>query len=254
MGKTMYFKTDIRRLVKNYPMYLAILGVAGSLLFSLENSAFEPGMVNENAMDTCIMAMESSGVMIAYAFCAFAFAPVFCEDLEQRYLRYSIGRGNRKKYVVSKAGVIYLASAAAMILGMGLFGLYVRFRLPWTVDGVCYLAEGGLYGSLLEKGWYAAYLFLCALQMGMLAGTLSLLAAFVSLFVTNKMIILITPVLAYQVLLEFRGSGWANVMIFNPRAQPFSGDAAYFLTVCCFSLLPGAVLTWEIYRQIKHRL
>ncbi len=249
----MYFKTDIRRLVKNYPMYLAILGVAGSLLFSLENSAFEPGMVNENAMDTCIMAMESSGVMITYAFCAFAFAPVFCEDLEQKYLRYSIGRGNRGKYVVSKAAVIYLASAAAMILGMGIFCLYVRTRLPWTRDGVCSLA-GGLYGSLIEKGQYASYLFLCALQMGMLAGTLSLFAAFVSLFVTNKMIILITPVLAHQVLLEFRGSGWANVMIFNPRAQPFSGDAAYFLTVCGFSLLPGAVFTWGIYRQIKHRL
>lgn len=51
-------------------------------------------MVNFNVMDTYIYAVEMSGKMIAYAFCASAFAAVFCEDLENKYLRYSIGRGN----------------------------------------------------------------------------------------------------------------------------------------------------------------
>ena len=53
-------------------------------------------MVNFNVMDTYIYAVEMSGKMIAYAFCASAFAAVFCEDLENKYLRYSIGRGNLK--------------------------------------------------------------------------------------------------------------------------------------------------------------
>lgn len=87
-------------------------------------------MVNFNVMDTYIYAVEMSGKMIAYAFCASAFAAVFCEDLENKYLRYSIGRGNLKKYVLSKVIVIYVSSIITMILGTLLFIMYLRLQLP----------------------------------------------------------------------------------------------------------------------------
>lgn len=85
-------------------------------------------------MDTYIYAVEMSGKMIAYAFCASAFAAVFCEDLENKYLRYSIGRGNLKKYVLSKVIVIHVSSIITMILGTLLFVMYLRLQLPWTSD------------------------------------------------------------------------------------------------------------------------
>ena len=96
-GKGKIPKNRFQAIAKKYPLYLAIAGVAVSFIFSLENYAFEKGMVNFNVMDTYIYAVEMSGKMIAYAFCASAFAAVFCEDLENKYLRYSIGRGNLKK-------------------------------------------------------------------------------------------------------------------------------------------------------------
>ena len=83
MEKTKYLRTDFSRLFKKYPLYLAIVGVAVSFIFSLENYAFEKGMVNVNVMDTYMFAVEMSGKMIAYAFCASAFATVFCEDLNK---------------------------------------------------------------------------------------------------------------------------------------------------------------------------
>ena len=52
MNRAHYLKTDIRRLIKNYPIYLGIVGVAISMWFSLEDSAFTEGMVNGNALDT----------------------------------------------------------------------------------------------------------------------------------------------------------------------------------------------------------
>ena len=91
-GKGKIPKNRFQAIAKKYPLYLAIAGVAVSFIFSLENYAFEKGMVNFNVMDTYIYAVEMSGKMIAYAFCASAFAAVFCEDLENKYLRYSIGR------------------------------------------------------------------------------------------------------------------------------------------------------------------
>lgn len=99
-------------------------------------------------MDTYIYAVEMSGKMIAYAFCASAFAAVFCEDLENKYLRYSIGRGNLKKYVLSKVIVIYVSSIITMILGTLLFVMYLRLQLPWTSD----LATSSIRACIMQSG------------------------------------------------------------------------------------------------------
>ena len=64
MNRAHYLKTDIRRLIKNYPIYLAIVGVAVSMWFSLEDYAFTEGMVNGNALDTYGFAVSMSGIMI----------------------------------------------------------------------------------------------------------------------------------------------------------------------------------------------
>lgn len=136
MNRAHYLKTDIRRLIKNYPIYLAIVGVAVSMWFSLEDYAFTEGMVNGNALDTYGFAVSMSGIMIAYAFCAFSYATVFCEDLEYKYARYSINRGNTWKYVVSKAVVVYGASVITMVLGSLLFVASIRLKIPWTSEGL----------------------------------------------------------------------------------------------------------------------
>ena len=69
-GKGKIPKNRFQAIAKKYSLYLAIAGVAVSFIFSLENYAFEKGMVNFNVMDTYIYAVEMSGKMIAYAFCA----------------------------------------------------------------------------------------------------------------------------------------------------------------------------------------
>lgn len=147
-GKGKIPKNRFQAIAKKYSLYLAIAGVAVSFIFSLENYAFEKGMVNFNVMDTYIYAVEMSGKMIAYAFCASAFAAVFCEDLENKYLRYSIGRGNLKKYVLSKVIVIYVSSIITMILGTLLFIMYLRLQLPWTSD----LATSSISGMYQQSG------------------------------------------------------------------------------------------------------
>lgn len=254
MKRVHYFRADGSRLVKNYPMYLAFVGVALSLLFSLENYAFEEVLVNGSALDTYQFAANLSGVMIAYAFCAFPYAGAFCEDLERKYLRCSISRGNVRSYVLSKAAVVYLSSVVTMVAGTALFAFYIRFRVEWVSEQS--LSVGfGMYASLQQEGHYMAYVLLCALQYGMLAGTLSLLAALVSVFISNRMLVLVVPILAYQIVLQYSGLGWlGNGMIFRPELWTFDSDVLYFLIVCGHSLVPSALFTWGIYRRIKSRL
>ena len=80
-----------------------------------------------------------------------------------------------------------------MVLGSLLFVASIRLKIPWTSEGLQDIFMEGMYGSLIAGEHYWSYVFLCALQMGMLAGTLSLAASFLSMFVSNKMLILITP-------------------------------------------------------------
>ncbi|MDO4274807.1 MAG: hypothetical protein Q4D16_14155 [Eubacteriales bacterium] len=255
MNRVHYLKTDMIRLMKNYPIYIAIIGVAVSLWFSLENYAFEEGLINGNALDTYCMAVDMSGTMIAYAFCAFSYATVFCEDLENKYARYSMNRGSTCRYVVSKAIVVYGSSVITMVLGALIFVVSIRLQVPWTVSGVdqgSYLV--GMYHSLVSEGHYWLYIFLYALQMGMLAGILSLAASFLSLFISNRMLILISPILMHQILMEYRGSGWFNIMLINPELHQFSSDIQYFFIVFGCSLGFSALFTWGIYKKIKGRL
>lgn len=59
--------------------------------------------------------------MIAYVFCAFPFATVFCEDLDNKYIRYELIGSNLKRYVVTKIAFIYLTAILVMVLGTILF-------------------------------------------------------------------------------------------------------------------------------------
>lgn len=254
MKKAKYLKTDILRLVKNYPIYIGIVGVVLSLWFSLERHAFVEGFFDGTALGTYFYATYGSGAMIAYAFCAFSFATVYCEDLEYKYLRYSINRGSLFRYVISKAVVIYMSSVVTMVLGSVVFILTIRLRVPWVVDASAEDFMTGMYYTLIAKGHYWAYSLLGAVQMGMLAAVLSLAAAWVSTRISNKMLILVTPILLQQVLAQYRGSGLSSVLIIRPDLQQFSSDIQYFLIVFGYSVFFSGVLTWGIYKQLKRRL
>ncbi|MFR6167458.1 MAG: hypothetical protein ACLUKE_04590 [Blautia wexlerae] len=134
-GKGKIPKNRFQAIAKKYPLYLAIAGVAVSFIFSLENYAFEKGMVNFNVMDTYIYAVEMSGKMIAYAFCASAFMLLYSvKILKINIYGTVLDWGNLKKYVLSKVIVIYVSSIITMILGTLLFIMYLRLQLPWTSD------------------------------------------------------------------------------------------------------------------------
>jgi hypothetical protein len=247
-----YFLSDARRVLKSYEIYAAILGVAVSLYFSLENR----GLVNGNVLYTYVYATEMSGMMIAYVFCAFPYAASMCEDLEYKYIRYQTARGSLKRYVASKVSVIYLTSVAVMVLGSMVFVFLCRTQGPWVnpeADDVgVYLA--GVYGGLIEEGHYAWYCMFYALQLGLLAGMLSVLAAFFSLYITNKVTVFALPVLIYQILLESSGSGKFTVYAFCAYNKYFARDWQCLLSLFLVSMGFVTILAWGIFKKLRTRM
>lgn len=252
MERTNYFKTDIRRLLKGYELYLAVIGVTAALFFSLEDS----GIINNSVMFTYLLSCICSGSLISYIFCAFPYAYALGEDMENKYVRYQLIRGNLKKYVVSKISVIYLSSIVTMVAGSALFLVLVRTQVPWldmwADDGEFF--KGGQYSFLITNKHYFGYCLFNAFHMGLLAGTLSVLAAFVSLFVSNKVMVLAVPLLSYQILTVCLGRSKINLHSFEIYNKKFNNDIGYFLFVVMLSLVPVILLAAGSYKKIKKRL
>ena len=246
-----YFLTDIRRLWKSYEVYPAILGVTASLFFSMESMELKNG----NVLFTYVFATELSGVMIAYVFCAIPYAASICEDLEHKYVRYQTIRGGLKRYVASKVCVVYLTSVLVMVCGSLLFVFLCRIQGPWVSEGLYDLGPSlaGVYAGLIKSGHYAWYCAFYALQLGLLAGILSVLSTLVSLYITNRVMVFALPVLAYQILLESAGPGMYSVFMFRAFNKPFREDWQCLLFLSAVSAGIVSALAWGIFRKLQAR-
>lgn len=245
-----YFLADVRRLWKSYEVYAAILGVAVTLFFSMESRELKNG----NVMFSYFYATEMSGFMIAYVFCAFPYAAALCEDLEHKYVRYQAIRGSLKRYVASKVSVIYLSSVLVMVLGSMLFVAYCRTQGPWANGEDLGPYVNGVYERLVESGHYGWYCAFYALQLGFLAGILSVLSALFSLYITNKVTVFALPVLIYKVVLDKTGSGMYTVLVFRAYNKPFEKEWQCLLFVFAISAAFVAAFAWGIYRKLKARM
>lgn len=235
---------ELRRLLESWRFYAAILGVAGAFFFSLER-----GGLKQSVMESFIAAMLGSGIHTAAIFCAFAFAGVFCEDFEHQYCYYALIRGNVKRYVFTKTLLIYLSSVFVMVAGTAVFLGICAGRIPWTVtDDPGYgLAVRSHYGILAEKGNYVGYCILYAVQVGMYFGTLSLAAAFLSLFSVNRMLVLIFPAFLDQLLTELPTRELVSFLCVTPFSKHFDYNWQMFLNAAAASILPAMLLTAGIY-------
>ena len=158
--------------------------------------------------------------------------------------------------MASKVSVIYLTSVAVMVLGSMVFVFLCRTQGPWVnpeADDVgVYLA--GVYGGLIEEGHYAWYCMFYALQLGLLAGMLSVLAAFFSLYITNKVTVFALPVLIYQILLESSGSGKFTVYAFCAYNKYFARDWQCLLSLFLVSMGFVTILAWGIFKKLRTRM
>ncbi|MDO4650552.1 MAG: hypothetical protein Q4B26_18110 [Eubacteriales bacterium] len=198
-----YLRVDFQRMIKSPRTIIGILGVALMMFFSLESGLFEKGFGNGDVIFTYLDATNRSGYVIAYSFCALPFAAVYPEDWEHKYIRYGVIRGDLKAFVLAKAAVIYMSAVLTMVAGSMMFLLICRTQVPWvnpenSVSFELFLA--GNYRQLLENGHIFLYCILYALHLGLFAGVLANMAAFCSVIVSNTVLTLIFPVLAWRVL------------------------------------------------------
>ncbi len=246
-----YLRANLRQLGRSYAWLVGMIGVAVFLFFALETQGF----YNNNVVSTYTFSTRMSGGLIIYVFCAFPYATKFCEELENKYVRYGVIRGNLKYYVLSKAVVIYFSSIIVMLGGTFLFLLLCRTQVPW-MDwqwGNDYGSlTAGCYGDILQAERPLEYCMLYALHLGLLAGMLSLFAAFCSIYVSNRVLVLIMPVLLFRILVSVNINGYDIYIFYAVRV--FEKDWQNLLFTFLLSAIPSFLLTIGIYQGMKRKL
>lgn len=254
-----YLRMDISRGICSGGFLLGIAGVFLTLMF---------GTVDDITLDrTVFFVFEriqyGMPSMIVMLFCAYPYANSFCQDMENRYAYLMVQKGSVFLYTLSRSITIFLTALLTYSIGTMLFVMYLRYRMPWedaNFTSISLLQEVGGLRYFLTPGRYPVYFFLFTVQKGILAASLSLLAAYVSLYIVNSLLVLSIPVMGYYFLLYLGNSIWGHDSVFNVSIifdasyNIWENDLASFLWPILLGVIFSGCLIGLIYKKVRGRI
>lgn len=252
--RTHYFRTDLYRAFTGKEIWIGTVGVAFAMFFAL--GSLEE--LESSVIDTVIFSAYNVGFMLTFVFCAFPFGGAYCEELENHYARHLLIRGSLKKYVIAKSAVIFLSSIVTMTLGVVLFAVICRARLPW-IDMETYDSSVA-YEGLLQNGNYLLWTVVYGAQWGIWAGCLSVVSAFCSLYISNRLLLLAMPVLLDQMLTElgtgnFRRIAWLDPhTVFDASHQLLGSNVKTLLWALGAGLVVTAIFGALSFFKLRKRM
>ena len=252
-----YFKTDLKRSVCSMKLVISIALTMGVLLLStLEGIALDT-----NVLYVFSIVMYGMPAMMILVCGAIAFADSFCEDIEHKYVMQQVIRGDIEGYVSARIFSIFSVTMLSVTLGIFLFANIMHYKLAWVdVSGLQYdhiIHAGGLRFFLIHK-WYSLYYFCYGIQYSVLAGILSLWAAYLSMFISNRMLVLSAPMVQYyfvDYILTTASSGRLNLAaVFSASNNIFRNDSLSLLLVVVIAAINVILLRKLLIRRLRRKI
>ncbi|WP_142413834.1 hypothetical protein [Hathewaya massiliensis] len=251
-----YIKMDLYRSICSPQFLVAILGVFLTMWFGVAKRHAE-----RSVFDTYRMIMYGMPFMLTIVFCAFPYAGSICEDYENKYINLEVIRGGLGAYVLSKVVVIFLSAVITIVIGTILHSLARRCNLPWIDPNGFYKNEiiyGGLKG-ILKNGNYLLYFTLASMQFGIIAGVFSVFSSYISLYISNKLLLFSVPIMTYYFIDYFIGAIFGENaynlhVIFGVNTPICKSDLLSFLLPVGIGALCIFILYWAMYIKIKRRM
>lgn len=204
-----------------------------------------------------------STIVLSYIGPAYCFSISLAEDFEHRFHYAMIGRGDVYSYSLSKVIVCFLSAVLSCSLGYLLFVFTYSFRYP-LCDMSSPVTENyvmtDLFGVCIEKGHVVLFFFLSATLTGMLAGILSVMAMFFSLYVKSKIMVLCMPMMLHYFVQNYLGN-WLNlpgflcpVTIYASEVGAFDSNLLSLLYAIGIALLSIGAFSILIMKSVVRRL
>lgn len=252
-------KSDLVRAFTSLEFWISIPGVLAVLL----SGALDSGFGRNTVIHVLWYSTDIVQFLLVMVFGAMPYAGAVCEDLEYGYIHWIIIRSSLKDYCVSRVITVLASSVCAYTSGMMLFTVILKTRCEWfdEYDSVYQSAvNSGSFRTILQGDHFYLYAFLFSLQMGMMIGMLSLISVCISLYITNKLLVLSIPVMAYYFITHYLAAVFPKNIFFNPdyifagKKNLFHNDMLSFAYAVLMMLLFSACLTWLIYLRLRRRL
>lgn len=246
-----YFFGDASRAFDLHRFTIGVLGVNFSLFYSLHR------MSNISSVYTAYMkALYYIPFALSLLFCAFPFSESFIEDIEHKYIQLLVMRGSLKKYTLSKVVLIYLSAVMIMTLGTVLFSILAHLQAPWELKNE-HLYADFLTKILWKNGFHLLFFASHSFFIGLLAGNLSILAAYVSLFWQEKLLTMTIPFLAYYLAIYYEYGMFGNIVwlnirqIFNISYDVWNNPVYSALWPIIVSIFIALLIGTGIYRKLR---
>lgn len=194
-----YLKTDIYRVISSWKFYGAVCITAFVCLIS--GWGYYGGAVINGFH---YMNWRSTYTLV-YALTAVPFAGVFIEDGEHKFYNLSVLRGNLRKYTWSKVLTCFFVSVLTAAFGTLLCCFIVHTKLPWSnfePESIVEYKNYTCFGFLIGWDMIPLYIFCYASMRGLLAGILSVLSQWLSLYAENQLFAVALPMSAYYFLIN----------------------------------------------------
>ncbi len=253
--KPYYFLMDCKRSILSEKFLIGAVGCFFVLFFGAF-SEFECGI---SAYYMYVYNMFGMPFLLTLTFGSLAYADCFCADLENNFIRQQVVRGSIFKYTISKIAAIIVSSMLTYMVGAFGYLLAMRIKFPWIhqmeKEELCERSV------LTNHGHMLSYFALITIQYALLVALMAQLAAYVSLYINNRLMILTIPLMAYYSMMYlgigfFRSTPSMRIeYIFIPEIfSPFSNDLLCFLWALLVFAVISFIIGILIYKKIQRIL
>lgn len=215
--------------------------------------------------------LENTAYRVEYllilAFVTIPYAGCFIDDFAHKSVYQTLVRCDLRKYIISKTVCIFWSSVAATVIGILIYVIFLRitghewfsYKLIeyYNINGIG-VPDLELW-SLIENGHSMIFYTIMGMQIGILAGITSLVSAFLSLFIKNKMMVMVAPIIIVYIMMFYLqgifGFGENNVMQLFSIFNNYTFWGSHFFIRCCITgLFSFFALTLMIYYRVRRRI
>lgn len=251
-----YLKADIKRCIHGKEFWVGNLCCFLILYFSgLSYIKYEVSVWSLLNIVTATMPF-----LLLLSFASMTYSDCFCADVENKYVQQMLMRGKLWSYVLAKTIVIQLSTMLTVFISTVAYIFYLRVKLPWFYEGE--KEELGLHRYTSMADMPFLYVIAEILKFAVLAGILGILAAYISLYIRNRLLLLTVPLMVYYFAMYYTGGLKGDFVIFRMELVyiPFCGDLIWeyayqsYLWAMAIAAILAVVLNIAIIKKIRKDL
>ncbi len=201
------WKAECSRFFFSWGFWAAVCCVLATFFFSIFTEPNFPGSLRWETVYTYFNDIfDGMPVRISLLMCSIPYGLSLCDDIEYRYIYAICSRQSQGRFLLRRMTAIFFSSWLVMVIALLSCVLIMHHWVPWcdvtdTNYIICVTDNGWFYDMLMKKE-ELLYFIVYSMVFALLSGTLSVLAAGISICIPNHLLTLSIPFLVVYMTLD----------------------------------------------------